>query len=125
MDPAWPGRVFRPAAQPQRHLEGVQHQLGALVRGGGSADDLSRVDLHDESGVGDCGAGRPYLKPATWRRLGADTLKSDGCSPLLPGTVLRPALQRNGPAMAQRLAVAPTRILYSIRSHTAHLRPED
>ena len=38
MDQAWPGRVFRPAAQPQRHLEGVQHQLGGLVRGGGSAD---------------------------------------------------------------------------------------
>src|SRR6516225_9071392 len=27
--------------------------------------------------------------------------------------------------MAQRLAVAPTRILYTVRSHTAHLRPED
>jgi hypothetical protein len=88
VDQAWPGRVFRPAAQPQRHLEGVQHQLGALVRGG-SADDPSQVDLHDESGVDDCGPGRPYLKPATWWRLGADTLKSEGCSPLLPGTVVR------------------------------------
>ena len=89
MDQAWPSRVFRPVAQPQRHLEGVQHQLGGLVSGGGSADDRSRVDLHDESGVDDCGPGRPYLKPATWRRLGADTLKSEGCSPLLPGTVVR------------------------------------
>lgn len=89
VDPVWPSRVFRPSAQPQRHLEGVQHQLGALVRGGGSADDHSQVDLHDESGVDDCGPGRPYLKPATWRRLGADTLKSEGCSPLLPGTVVR------------------------------------
>ena len=89
VDPVWPSRVFRPVAQPQRHLEGVQHQLGALARGGGSADDLFRVDLHDESGADDCGPGRPYLKPATWRRLGADTLKSEGCSPLLPGTVVR------------------------------------
>ena len=89
VDPVWPSRVFRPVAHPQRHLEGVQHQLGALARGGGSADDLFRVDLHDESGADDCGPGRPYLKPATWRRLGADTLKSEGCSPLLPGTVVR------------------------------------
>src|SRR5215467_8436384 len=88
VDPVWPSRMFRPVAQPQRHLESLQHQLGALVRGG-SADDLFRVDLHDESGVDDCGPGRPYLKPATWRRLGADTLKSEGCSPLLPGTVVR------------------------------------
>src|SRR6516225_4490079 len=35
------------------------------------------------------------------------------------------SLQRNGPATAQRLAVAPTRILYTVRSHTDHLRPED
>jgi hypothetical protein len=39
VDQAWPGWVFRPVAQPQRHLEGVQHQLGALVSGGGLADD--------------------------------------------------------------------------------------
>ena len=88
VDQAWRDRAFRPVAQPQRHLEGVQHQLGGLVSGG-SAGDRSRVDLHDESGVDDCGPGRPYLKPATWRRLGADTLKSEGCSPLLPGTVVR------------------------------------
>jgi hypothetical protein len=89
VDPIWPSRVFRPVVQPQRHLEGVQHQLGGLVSGGGSADDRSRVDLHDESGVDDCGPGRPYLKLATWRRLGADTLKSEGGSPLLPGTGVR------------------------------------
>ena len=89
MDQAWPGRVFRPAASSQRHLGSLQHQLGALVRGGGSADDLFRVDLHDESRADDCGPGRPYPKPAAWRRLGADTLKSDGCGPLLPGTVVR------------------------------------
>jgi hypothetical protein len=89
VDPVWPGRVFRPAAQPQRHLESLQHQLGALVRGGGSADDHSQVDLHDESGVDDCGPGRPYLKPPTWQRLGADALKSGGCGPLLPSTVVR------------------------------------
>jgi len=89
VDQAWRGRVFRPAAQSQRHLENLHHQFGALVRGGGSADDLFRVDLHDESGVDDCGPSRPYLKPATWRRLGADTLKSEGCSPLSPSTVAR------------------------------------
>jgi hypothetical protein len=66
-----------------------------------------------------------HLKPATWRRPGADTLKAEGCSPLLPGTVVRLVLQRNGPAMAQRLAVAPTRILYTVCSHSDHLRPED
>lgn len=93
-----PAGMFRPVAQPQRHLESLQHQLGALVRGGGSADDLFRVDLHDESGVDDCGPGRPYLKPATWRRLGADTLKSEGCSPLLPGTVVRPGVTAQRPS---------------------------
>ena len=55
----------------------------------GSADDRPRVDLHDESCVDNCGPARPCLKPATWRRLGADTPKSEGCSPLLPGTVVR------------------------------------
>ena len=98
VDPVWPSRVFRPVAQPQRHLESLQHQLGALVRGGGSADDLFRVDLHDESGVDGRGPGCPYLKPATWRRLGADTLKSDGCSPLLPGTVVRPGVTAQRPS---------------------------
>ena len=98
VDQVRPSRVLRPAAQPQHHLESLQHQLGALVSGGSSADDLFRVDLHDESGIDDRGPGRPYLKPATWRRLGADTPKSEGCSPLSPGTVVPPGVTAQRPS---------------------------
>lgn len=34
-----PGRLPVPVAPPQRYLQGVQHQLGPLVRGGAPADD--------------------------------------------------------------------------------------
>lgn len=126
-DQPWPGRLYRPVAQPPHHLEGVQHQLGAPVSGGGPADG-PRADLHNGSGADDCGPTPSRLKPATRRRLGAESRahRPDGRCPLLHGIVARPgALQRNGPAMAQRLAVAPTRILCTVRSHTAPLRPGD
>jgi hypothetical protein len=74
---AWPGRVFRPATQPQRSLEGVRHQLGAVMSGGGSAGDGLRVDLRDESGVDDSRPGRAGLKPAIRRQLGADTVNPE------------------------------------------------
>jgi hypothetical protein len=129
VDQAWPGRVLRPAAQPQRSLEGVQHQLGAVVSGGGSAGDGPRVDLRDESGVDDSGPGRPGLKPAIRRQLGADTVNPEpsgqtACA-LLPGTVVRLGDTAQRPTMAQRLTVAPITIPYTVRSHTARLRLED
>jgi hypothetical protein len=72
----WPGRVFRLVSPPQCHLQDVQHHLGALVSGGGSAGDGPRADLHDGYGADNCGPARPCLNPAIRRRLGADTVRS-------------------------------------------------
>lgn len=87
-----------------------------------------RADPHSGSRADDRGPGRLCLKPATRRRLGADTEKyrasrSDGRCHSCPARSRARALQHNGPAMVQRLEIAPARILHTVRSHTAGLPP--
>lgn len=45
---AGPGGPSVPVTPPQRHLQGVQHQLGPLVGGRAPADDGARLHVHDE-----------------------------------------------------------------------------
>lgn len=112
---AWPGRVFHPVAQPQRQLEGIQHEHGALLNGGGSADDGPRIDLHDGHGLDDCGSARPTPEVGHRAEVGRvpNKIASRQARRPLP-TLARHGrapgqLQRNGPTMARRLAVGRLR----------------
>lgn len=71
VDQAWPGRVFRLVAQPQRHPEGDQLDLGALVGCDGSAGDAREQMSTAKAAYTTAGQVAPCLKPATWRQLGA------------------------------------------------------
>jgi hypothetical protein len=68
---ARPDRPPVPVASPQRHVQCVQHQAGALGGGGGPADDGAGEDVHDECDVDDAGPGGHVGEvghPATVRR---------------------------------------------------------
>jgi hypothetical protein len=70
-------------APPERHLEGVEREVAAQVRGRLPADDEARVDVEDERDVDEA-------RPGTDIRVGVGPRRGAGLS---TGPFPRPALQ--------------------------------